>query len=137
LHYPTRHIVITGGEPFIYDLTELSNILKKRKFFLQVETNGTLNITGLWDWIVFSPKPNSNPLQIFFDIANELKIIITSDEDFKWAKYCEKKINPKAFLFVQPEWSKFNENIEKIIFFLKENPNWFLSLQLHKFINIP
>lgn len=130
-------VVITGGEPFRHNLRSLSAAIKKRKILLLAETSGTEAITGQWDWITLSPKKHHRPLLASYEKANELKVVIQQPEDILWAETNEKLVNAKTHLYLQPEWSCFNEIIPVIIRYIKENPRWRLSVQTHKFLNIP
>ena len=102
-----------------------------------METSGAHPISGTFDWICFSPKKFKKPLDEFFEISDELKIIIFNDSDFKWAEDILKKIKNNPELIIQPEWSKSKKNNSKILEYIKKNPKWRISLQTHKYINIP
>lgn len=132
-----KSIVVTGGEPFSYDLTYLSKKAKEKKLQTFIETSGAYPVTGEWDWICVSPKKQKPPLPDLYLIANELKVIIYNDEDFIWAEEASEHINASCKLYLQPEWSRRNENTPKIVEYIKKNPKWNLSVQLHKYINIP
>ncbi len=129
--------VITGGEPLLYDLTELTSQLMKATIRRHLETSGTCPISGNWDWICFSPKKFTPPLKEFYDKSHELKIIIYNKNDFVWAEDHAIKMNDNATLFLQPEWSKSKEMTPIIVEYVKNNPKWRISLQTHKYINIP
>ncbi len=132
-----KDVVVTGGEPMMYNLELFTSLLKKADITTYLETSGTHPITGIWDWICLSPKPQQPPLQEYFDIANELKVIIYDvPSDFEWAEQNAKKINT-PHLFLQPEWSRRKENTPIIIDYIKKHPKWNLSVQLHKYIGIP
>ena len=132
-----KDVVVTGGEPMMYNLELFTSLLKKADITTYLETSGTHPITGIWDWICLSPKPQQPPLQKYFDIANELKVIIYDvPSDFEWAEQNAKKINT-PHLFLQPEWSRRKENTPIIIDYIKKHPKWNLSVQLHKYIGIP
>ncbi|MGQ9848179.1 MAG: 7-carboxy-7-deazaguanine synthase QueE, partial [Bacteroidales bacterium] len=129
---PSKHFVLTGGEPFLYDLTLLSNIIKKYNIITHIETSGTSKYSGEWDWICLSPKPWQPPLEEFYDRAHELKVIIQTPNDFKWAEATALKTNSNCQLFLQPEWSVFNEIVPYIVEYIKANPKWRISIQSHK-----
>jgi organic radical activating enzyme len=133
----TRIAVITGGEPLMYDMTELTTSLKDASIRTHLETSGAYAITGRWDWICFSPKKFKMPHDSVADNANELKIIIFNKSDFAWAEEYAEKVNDGCELFLQPEWSKEKEMIPLIIEYVKKNPKWKISLQVHKYMNIP
>lgn len=133
---PATTVVITGGEPTMYNLEPLTNLLKKHGINVFLETSGTNNITGFWDWICLSPKQNMPPLHSVFLNADELKVVIYSDDDFLWAEQCAKKVSSKCLLFLQPEWSMYSKNIDKIVSYIKQNPQWRMSIQSHKFMKI-
>ncbi|MEY3921399.1 MAG: hypothetical protein RL634_1160 [Bacteroidota bacterium] len=129
--------VITGGEPFMHDLTELTKILHVHKIRTHVETSGAHNISGSWDWVTFSPKKFKAPLEGTLKMANELKVIIYNKSDFDWAEKYAHQVNENCLLYLQPEWSKSIEMNPLIIEYIKQHPQWILSLQTHKFLNIP
>ncbi len=133
----TDNVVITGGEPTLYNLLPLTKELKKYNINICLETSGTHNIQGIFDWICVSPKPHKPPKPEVYKQANELKVIIFTDEDFIWATESAKQVSEKCMLYLQPEWDNHQRNIAKIVNFIKENPKWRLSLQTHKFIDIP
>jgi 7-carboxy-7-deazaguanine synthase len=129
--------VITGGEPFMHDLTELTNVLHHHKIRTHVETSGAHNISGSWDWITLSPKKFKAPLAEALQLANELKVIVYNKSDFDWAEKYAHQMNEHCLLYLQPEWSKSSEINPRIIEYIKQHPQWVLSLQTHKFLNIP
>jgi len=130
-------VVITGGEPAMYNLNELTNVLHEAGLKTNIETSGAHPLTGNWDWVCFSPKKFKAPVESIFKQANELKIIIFNNSDFEWAEDFAKKVSPECELFLQPEWSKEKEMVPKIIEYVKTNPKWKVSLQIHKYMNIP
>ena len=129
--------VITGGEPCMYDLTDLTNSLKKQNIELAIETSGCYELKGQIDWYCFSPKKFKKPVEQAYQLANELKIIISHPSDFKWAEEHASKVNDTCLLFLQTEWSKRERFLPEIIEFVKEHPKWRISLQTHKIMNIP
>jgi 7-carboxy-7-deazaguanine synthase len=133
----TKIVVITGGEPVMYDLSALTRSLKKAGLRTHIETSGVYPITGTWDWICFSPKKFKTPDRSIFLQAHELKIIIYNKSDFAWAEEFAAKVNASCHLFLQPEWSKEKEVLPLIIDYVKANPQWQVSLQVHKYMNIP
>lgn len=135
--YPGRLAVITGGEPLMYDLDELCRQLHNKGFQTNIETSGVYALTGEWDWICFSPKKFKSPDSGIYAKANELKVIIFNKSDFEWAEEHASKVSKECKLYLQPEWSKSNEMLPLIIDYIKENPKWEVSLQIHKFMNIP
>jgi len=137
LKTPARSVVVTGGEPSLYNLEPLCNKLKEHNIETFLETSGAYKLTGSWDWICLSPKQNSSPDSNFFEQADELKMIIYEDSDFDWAEQCAQNVSESCLLYLQPEWSRFNINIEKIVEYAKNNPQWMVSLQSHKFMKIP
>lgn len=137
LKYKSKAVVVTGGEPTHYNLTYLCNQLKKNKFETYIETSGAYKITGIWDWICLSPKKHLPPIENTFLKAHELKIIIQNENDFLWAEECAKKVEKKCYLYLQPEWSRYNSIINEIINYIKNDPKWRISLQSHKFMHIP
>ena len=129
--------VITGGEPLMHELTNLTQTLKNADFQTNIETSGTHPLSGVWDWICFSPKKFKKPLPEFYVRANELKIIIYHKSDFEWAEGFASLMNENCLLYLQPEWSKAEEMLPLMIEYIKNNPKWRISLQVHKFLQIP
>ncbi len=130
-------VVITGGEPAMYDLAVLTAELKKAGLRTNIETSGVYPLTGMWNWVCFSPKKFKAPDASIYPLADELKVIIYNKSDFGWAEEFEKKVKPGCELFLQPEWSKDKEMLPLIIEYVKANPQWKVSLQIHKYMNIP
>tara|TARA_B100000214_G_scaffold119365_1_gene84383 strand:- start:2247 stop:2852 length:606 start_codon:yes stop_codon:yes gene_type:complete len=134
--YSAEIVIITGGEPLMHNLTDLTLAIKKINKRIHIETSGTHPISGHFDWICFSPKKFKKPLSEFFKISDELKIIICNDSDFRWAEFILKKIENKPELILQPEWSKSAMINPKILDYIKSNPKWRISIQTHKYLNI-
>lgn len=135
--YPARMIVITGGEPLMYDLTDLTAALQAANFKTHIETSGAHPLTGSWDWICLSPKKFKAPLPQVIPKADELKIIVFNKHDFKWAETYAAEVSKDCQLFLQPEWDKTTEMMPLIVDYVKANPKWQISLQTHKFMDIP
>ncbi|MBI1836907.1 MAG: 7-carboxy-7-deazaguanine synthase QueE [Flavobacteriia bacterium] len=133
----TEFVVITGGEPAMYDLTTLINRLKEHKIETAIETSGCYELIGNIDWYCFSPKKFKKPTEEAYSKANELKVVISHPSDFQWAEEHASKVNLECKLYLQPEWSKQERFLPEIIEYVKLNPNWRISLQTHKFMNIP
>ncbi|MDX2362758.1 MAG: 7-carboxy-7-deazaguanine synthase QueE [Crocinitomicaceae bacterium] len=129
--------VITGGEPCMHDLTELTETLKSKGIEIGLETSGCYPLTGNVDWYCFSPKKFKSPVDQAYTLANELKIIISHPSDFEWAETHAKKVSSSCVLYLQPEWSKQERFLPSIIAYVKEHPKWKISLQTHKIMNIP
>jgi 7-carboxy-7-deazaguanine synthase len=129
--------VITGGEPVMYDLSVLTRTLKTAGMRTHIETSGVYPLTGTWDWVCFSPKKFKTPHPSIFEKANELKVIIFNKSDFSWAEEFAAKVEEHCRLYLQPEWSKEKEMLPLIIDYVKANPKWEVSLQIHKYMNIP
>lgn len=136
-NYKTDFVVITGGEPLVHDLSILTQSLKGKGYEIAIETSGTELKTGTIDWYCFSPKKFKKPLDEAYSLANELKIIINHPSDFNWAEKHAKKVNSNCLLYLQPEWEKQERFLPLIIEYVKNNPKWKISLQTHKFMNIP
>ena len=130
-------VVITGGEPAMYDLTALTKALKAVNCEIAIETSGCYPVKGMIDWFCFSPKKFKPPIQESYLKANELKIVVNHKSDLSWAEDHAKKVNPRCYLFLQPEWSKLDATKSLIIEYVKGNISWRISLQTHKFLNIP
>src|SRR5690606_7112975 len=137
LEHPSRFAVVTGGEPFMHNLDHLCDELEKNSFYLAVETSGAHPLSGKWHWICLSPKKNKAPLSEYYQKAQELKIIIYNKSDFKWAEEHAAKVSGNCQLYLQAEWSKRNEVTPLIIDYIKNNPQWKISLQTHKYLDIP
>jgi len=135
--YPGRFAVITGGEPLIYDLNLLTHRLIEKGFELAIETSGAYPLSGTWHWICLSPKKRMEPKEEIYQKANELKVVIYNQDDFRWAESQRQKVSKDCLLYLQPEWSKADKMQELIINYIKENPAWRISLQSHKFLDIP
>jgi len=134
---PSRSVVVTGGEPARYNLQPLTAGLKKRGIITFIETSGSFVLTGEWDWICLSPKHQSPPLDEYYQKAGELKIIIQDADDLPWAEKNAGLVNETCRLYLQPEWSKYKDIIPVIVGYVKNNPKWSISLQIHKFMHIP
>ena len=136
--YPARAVVITGGEPLTYPLGPLCKGLKEAgDISIFLETSGAKPLSGQPDWICLSPKQNHPPLPGIYSLANELKVIVTGPLDMEWAEFNRKKVNPECHLFLQPEWSRRESVMPHIVSYIKANPEWRISIQTHKYINIP
>ena len=130
-------VVVTGGEPLMWDMSILTSRLKKQNLNVHIETSGAYEVTGNWDWFCLSPKKNKLPVADAYAIANELTVIIYNKHDFIFAEEQAAKVNPNAILFLQPEWSKKEEMTTQIVDYVMNNPKWRVSLQTHKYLNIP
>jgi organic radical activating enzyme len=130
-------VVITGGEPAMYDISYLTAALKTASIEIAIETSGCYPLQGTVDWYTFSPKKFKAPCEEAYSKANELKVVIAHPSDFDWAKTHAEKVLPSCKLYVQPEWSKQERFLSNVIDFVKENPSWRISLQTHKFMQIP
>ncbi len=130
-------VVVTGGEPLTWDMTLLTQKLRDNNLKIHIETSGAYPVTGSWDWFCLSPKKNKLPVAGAYAIANELKVIVHNKHDFIFAEEQAAKVNPNAILFLQPEWSKKEEMTPLIVDYVMNNPKWRVSLQTHKYLNIP
>lgn len=133
---PASIVVITGGEPTLYDLEALTSMIKSLGKRTHIETSGTNILTGIWDWITFSPKRFKKYLDEYLQNSSETKIIVAHKNDLRWAREFEAKLNENTRLYIQPEWEVRKEMEPLCIDFVKENPNWILSLQTHKYLGI-
>ena len=130
-------VVITGGEPALYDLTFLIKKLKMLKIDVAIETSGCYELKGIVDWYCFSPKKFKAPCNEAYQLANELKIVINHPSDLAWAEKHAEKVTSSCKLYLQPEWSKSDSLLPLIIEYVKSNNKWRISLQTHKFMHIP
>ncbi len=130
-------VVITGGEPLMWNMDFITKKLVDENIKVHIETSGAYPLTGLWNWICLSPKKNKLPLPKVYSLANELKIIIYNKHDFKFAEEQALKVNDNCELFLQPEWSNQEKMTPQIVDYVMRNPQWKISLQTHKYLNIP
>ncbi|MFM2230764.1 MAG: 7-carboxy-7-deazaguanine synthase [Bacteroidota bacterium] len=130
-------VVVTGGEPLTWDMSALTKGLKEAKLHVHIETSGSYPVTGDWDWFCLSPKKNRLPVDAAYAAADELKVIIHNKHDFIFAEEQAEKVNPNAVLFLQPEWSKKEIVTPMIVDYVMQHPKWRVSLQTHKYLNIP
>ena len=135
--FPGRLAVITGGEPLLHNLDALCEALHAAGFRTHMETSGSSPLSGDWDWITLSPKKFKAPLPEVSQVAHELKVVVFNKSDFEWAEYHAKMVSPDCKLYLQPEWSKSKEMIPLIVDYVMNNPQWEISLQTHKYLNIP
>jgi 7-carboxy-7-deazaguanine synthase len=129
--------VITGGEPLLHNLDELTSALKAKGIQTNIETSGSSPLSGYWDWICVSPKKFKAPLDEVVAQAHELKVVIFNKSDFAWAEKYAAMCSPECKLFLQPEWDQSAKMLPQIIDYVKANPQWEISLQVHKFMQIP
>lgn len=129
-------VVVTGGEPAHYDLTELTAQIHSVGMRTHIETSGAYEISGKWDWVCLSPKKFKKPVQSSYPLADELKVVIYNKSDFQWAEEHAAKVSDKCALYLQPEWSKEKEMVPLIVDYVKTHPHWKISLQVHKYMNI-
>ena len=134
---PTQIVVITGGEPLLHDLTALCKALQAKGIRTHIETSGSSPLSGTWDWLCLSPKKFKAALPESIAAANELKVIIFNPSDFDWALQYQAKVKSTCKLYLQTEWDQQEKMLPKIIEFVKQNPKWQISLQTHKYLQIP
>jgi 7-carboxy-7-deazaguanine synthase len=134
---PAKLVVITGGEPLMHNLDALTKVLQQEGLETNIETSGSSPLSGSWDWICLSPKKFKAPLPAVVPHAHELKIVVFNKSDFAWAEEYAAQVSPTCKLYLQPEWSKAAEITPLIVEYIKANPQWELSLQVHKYINVP
>jgi len=137
LTHPARLAIITGGEPLLYNLEALTTALKKAGFEINIETSGSSPMSGNWDWVCLSPKKFKAPLDESIQAASELKVVIFNSHDFEWAETYAQQVPTTCKLYLQPEWDKANQITPLVIEYIKANPRWELSAQLHKYIQVP
>ena len=135
--YSAKAVVVTGGEPLSYNLDILCKGLKEHNVETYLETSGAYPLSGIWDWICLSPKKNLPPVPEIYSKADELKMIVQKEADFEWAEINRKKVSKNCKLFLQPEWSRYKEIIDPLVEYVKQHPEWQISLQAHKFMHIP
>ena len=130
-------IVITGGEPLTWDMGPLTQGLKERGMTIHIETSGAYPLTGVWDWICLSPKKNKLPVGDIYKKAQELKVIVYNKHDFIFAEEQAAQVGEDCILYLQPEWSVRDKMVPKIVDYVMKHPKWKVSLQTHKYLNIP
>jgi organic radical activating enzyme len=130
-------VVVTGGEPLMWNLDPLCSGFCDNNIKTFLETSGAYPLSGKWNWICLSPKRNMPPLDEIFGRANELKVIIENPDDLLWAEQNRAKVKKDCILYLQPEWSRFDKIIPSIVTFVQKNPEWRISLQVHKYMHIP
>ena len=133
----SKTIIITGGEPLMYNLLPLTQLLKSKGARTHIETSGAHPLTGIWDWICLSPKKNKRPLPLIHQKANELKMIIYNQNDFLFAEEMSTLTQPECIRYLQPEWSRKEKMIPKMVKYVLAHPQWKISLQMHKYLDIP
>ncbi len=134
---PAKLVVITGGEPLMHNLDALTAALQLKGFETNIETSGAHPLSGSWNWICLSPKKFKAPLPGILPHANELKVVVFNKSDFEWAEQYAALVSPACKLYLQPEWDKAPVVTQLIIEYIKQHPQWELSLQVHKYINVP
>lgn len=135
--FPAQAIVITGGEPSLYPLGPLTSALHGKGLQIFLETSGAHELSGSFDWICLSPKKQNPPVDSIFPRADELKVIIESEEDFAWAEANAARVSPDCMLYLQPEWSRSEAVTGAIVEYVKAHPRWNISIQTHKYMHIP
>lgn len=135
--FPGKAVVVTGGEPSMYNMDYITKQFIRKGIQTFVETSGAYHLTGIWDWICLSPKKTSPPLKENYSKANELKVIIYNKNDFEWAEQNAQFVTKDCILFLQPEWSRSKEMMPLLVDYVMANPKWKVSLQTHKYMNIP
>lgn len=134
---PARIVVVTGGEPLMHELGPLTETLRERGYLTHLETSGAWPLSGQWDWVCLSPKKFKAPLPEVVRRADELKVVVYNRSDFDWAESHAEQVSAGCRLFLQPEWEKAQTMTPGIIEYIKEHPKWTLSLQTHKYLDIP
>lgn len=130
-------VVITGGEPLMHNLDALTEALQEKGIRTHIETSGAHPFSGSWDWVTFSPKKFKAPHPEVYPEADELKVIVYNKHDFEFAEEYEKLVSPSCLLYLQPEWDKSAQVLPLIIEYVKQHPQWRISLQTHKYMDIP
>ncbi|MER3317913.1 MAG: 7-carboxy-7-deazaguanine synthase QueE [Allomuricauda sp.] len=130
-------IVITGGEPLTWDMGPLTQGLKEKGMTIHIETSGAYPLTGVWDWICLSPKKNKLPVSDIYKKAQELKVIVYNKHDFIFAEEQAAQVGEDCILYLQPEWSVRDKMVPQIVDYVMKHPKWKVSLQTHKYLNIP
>ncbi len=135
-NHEAKIVIVTGGEPLMHDLNSLTSMLRSNHFRTHIETSGVHKLTGDWDWVCFSPKKFKRPQPGIYDTAHELKVVIYNNSDFLWAEQHAERVTVGCKLFLQPEWSKRELMMPRIVEYIKKNPKWAMSLQIHKYLGV-
>ncbi len=130
-------VVITGGEPLLWNLNLLTSLLQKRNIRTHIETSGSSKVTGIWDWFCLSPKKRKMPTEKAYQIANELKVVVFNNSDVTFAEQQAEKVSENCLLYLQVEWDKRSKMLPRIVDYVKNNPKWKISVQTHKYLDIP
>lgn len=133
----SKLVVVTGGEPLMYNLDPLTRLFRSSGTRTHIETSGAHALSGEWDWICLSPKKMKLPVPPIYEVANELKMIVYNKDDFRFAEEQAAKVNKNCILLLQPEWSRREKMIPMMVDYVKANPKWKISLQTHKYLNVP
>lgn len=133
----SKTIIITGGEPLMYNMDPLTEMLHENGLQTHIETSGAYPLSGSWDWICLSPKKMKLPTAEVYKAAHELKVVVFNKDDFRFAEEQAIKVNADCLLYLQPEWSKREKMMPLIVEYVMQNPQWKVSLQTHKYLNIP
>lgn len=133
----SKTVVVTGGEPLMWNMTPLTDALGDAGMQIHIETSGAYPVSGRWDWFCLSPKKNQEPTSDALQMADELKVIVYNKSDFKFAEKFASQVSDTCHLFLQPEWSRREEMMPLMVDFVLQNPQWKISLQTHKYLNIP
>ena len=137
LEHSAKLAIVTGGEPLLHNLDPLTTALKATGFQTNIETSGSSPMSGDWDWVCLSPKKFKAPLAENLPLSSELKVVVFNNSDFDWAEAHAKQVSPACKLYLQPEWDKSAQITPIVIDYIKANPKWELSAQLHKYIQVP
>lgn len=135
--FPGKTVVVTGGEPLLYNMGPLTQQLQQAGIRTMIETSGAYPVSGTWDWVCLSPKKFKTPDASVYPFADELKVIIFNKSDFAWAEEHAARVGNTCKLYLQPEWSKSGQLLPLIVEYVKNNPQWRVSLQTHKYMDIP
>jgi organic radical activating enzyme len=135
--HPSRIAIVTGGEPLLHELDPLTTALRAAGFQTHIETSGSSPMSGSWDWVCLSPKKFKAPLAESIKAADELKVVVFNKSDFDWANSFVNDVNTDCKKYLQPEWEKSDAMTPLVIEYIKHNPSWELSAQLHKYIQVP
>jgi organic radical activating enzyme len=135
--HPSRIAIVTGGEPLLHQLDPLTTALRAAGFQTHIETSGSSPMSGSWDWVCLSPKKFKAPIPESVKAADELKVVVFNKSDFDWANSFVNDLAADCKKYLQPEWEKSDAMTPLVIEYIKQNPSWELSAQLHKYIQVP
>lgn len=128
-------VVITGGEPLMHDLTELTQQLKAKGLQVHLETSGSHPFSGNFDWVTFSPKHFKHPHASIYEQVSELKVVVKDESDLDWAEKNAARIPHNVVKYLQSEWETSSSK-DLVLQYVLSHPDWRVSIQTHKLLGV-